>query len=349
MKRFLTICFLAPFIAMNVSAAGQAAIEWTQVSALPDAIGFAGSFAGVSGGTLLVAGGANFPERPPWQGGTKVWHDRVFAFDTDNDRWSDAGRLPQPNGYGVSVTVPSGLVLIGGGDATRNFADVWLARYDAETRQTSFTRWPNLPVPLAMAAGALVEQTIYVAGGIDRPDATSTQRAVYALDLQRIETGWREVEASPAPGRILASASAHGDTFFLFAGSDLTADANGKPERIRLRDAWAFSPRQGWRRLANLPRIAVAAPSPAPLVGGSLLVLGGDDGVHVATPPEKHPGFPRDVLAYGIETDSWSNGGALPFSLVTTSTAFWRGRIVVPGGEARPGVRSTDVWFGEPR
>ncbi|HYD82815.1 MAG TPA: hypothetical protein VEA63_02160, partial [Opitutus sp.] len=147
---------------MNVSAAGQAAIEWTQAPALPDAIGFAGSFAGVSGDALLVGGGANFPDRPPWQGGTKVWHDRVFAFDADNNRWLDAGRLPQPNGYGVSVTVPDGLVLIGGGDAVKNFADAWLARYDADTRRVSFTRWPNLPVPLAMAAGALVEKTIYV-------------------------------------------------------------------------------------------------------------------------------------------------------------------------------------------
>ena len=36
--------------------------------------------------------------------------------------------------------------------------------------------------------------------------------------------------------------------------------------------------------------------------------------------------------------------GEMPFSLVTTSTAIWQDGIVVPGGEARPGVRSTAVW-----
>ena len=37
--------------------------------------------AGVSGGALLVAGGANFPDKKPWQGGTKVWYDTVFVLD----------------------------------------------------------------------------------------------------------------------------------------------------------------------------------------------------------------------------------------------------------------------------
>ena len=344
MNPFTNLLLVVSLFAMNASAADKTSIEWAQAPALPDAIGFAGSFSGVSQGTLLVAGGANFPDRPPWQGGTKVWHDRVFALESSADRWKEVGHLPCRNGYGVSLTVPDGLVLIGGGDAEHHFADVWLARY--ASGRVSFARWPSLPVPLAMAAGALVQRTLYVAGGIDRPDATATQRAVYALDLDSLDAGWRQIEKCPAPGRILAVAGAYRDTFFFFAGSDLKADAQGKAERIRLRDAWSFTPGKGWRRLADLPRIAVAAPSPAPLVGESLLVLGGDDGIHVATPPEKHPGFPRGILAYAVASDSWSDTGELPFSLVTTPAVVWQDRIVVPGGEARPGVRSTAVWFG---
>jgi N-acetylneuraminate epimerase len=34
----------------------------------------------------------------------------------------------------------------------------------------------------------------------------------------------------------------------------------------------------------------------------------------------------------------------VPFSLVTTNAVLWNNDIVIPGGEARPGVRSPQVW-----
>ena len=46
---------------------------WEKLPPLPDREGFAGSFAGVSGDALLVAGGANFPGAKPWEGGAKAW------------------------------------------------------------------------------------------------------------------------------------------------------------------------------------------------------------------------------------------------------------------------------------
>ena len=101
---------------------------------VPDPHGFAGAFAGISSGHLLAGGGANFPDGVmPWNGGKKVWHDRVFALDLrDRDAaWREIGRLPAPNGYGVSLTVPEGVLLIGGGDAARNFREVWMMTLDA--------------------------------------------------------------------------------------------------------------------------------------------------------------------------------------------------------------------------
>ena len=47
----------------------QLSLEWKQLADLPDVEGFAGSYAGVSNGALLVCGGANFPEKPLWEGG----------------------------------------------------------------------------------------------------------------------------------------------------------------------------------------------------------------------------------------------------------------------------------------
>src|SRR5918993_2565532 len=59
-------------------AKSLATFAWSSLPPLPDPIGFAGPYAGVSNGALLVAGGANFPDGPPWEGKPKVWHDRIF-------------------------------------------------------------------------------------------------------------------------------------------------------------------------------------------------------------------------------------------------------------------------------
>ena len=54
-------------------------VVWGTLPRLPDRHGLAGAFAGVSADTLLVAGGANFPDAPLAEGGKKVWHDTVYV------------------------------------------------------------------------------------------------------------------------------------------------------------------------------------------------------------------------------------------------------------------------------
>jgi N-acetylneuraminic acid mutarotase len=328
-----------------MAATAQAALEWKQLPAIPDREGFAGSYAGASGGALIVAGGANFPDKRPWEGGTKIWYDRVFTLEPGAATWRDTGKLPAAGGYGASVQIDDGVLFIGGGDAKRNFPEVWLAKWDG--RAVKFEAWPALPKPLAMCAGARVGRSVYVAGGLDRPDATVAQNVFFALDLDHTKAGWRELPAWPGPERIFATAGASDGSFFLFSGAKLVAGADGKTAREWLRDAYRYTPGKGWTRVADLPRVAVAAPSPAAEVGGNLFVIGGDDGAQVSIAPTDHKGFPRDVLAYDPATDQWRRTGEMPFSLVTTTLAQWGGMIVVTGGEQRPGVRSTAVWAAE--
>ena len=83
------------------------------------------------------------------------------------------------------------------------------------------------------------------------------------------------------------------------------------------------------------------------MVAGKLIVIGGDDGAQVSVAPTAHRGFPRDILAYNPTTNEWTRAGEVPFSLVTTTLAEWAGKIVIPGGEQKPGVRSTAVWAAE--
>ena len=194
-------------------------LRWSQLPPLPDPVGVAGAFAGVSDGKLFVAGGANFPDKMPWQGGQKIWLDTVYALDQTNSHWRVVGKLPRPLAYGVSLTTKHGVLCIGGSDAMRHYADTFLL---TETNGKIVIRsLPSLPVPLANAAGALVGQVAYVAGGAETPGEQAALNRVFALDLAASKPEWRELPPCPGEARILAAAGATADAFYLLGGAAL--------------------------------------------------------------------------------------------------------------------------------
>jgi len=346
---FAPLCLLlASVVALLTPVAALAAstnsLVWSELPPLPDKLGFAGPYVGTHNGALLVAGGANFPGKPPWEGGTKLWHDTVFVLEKLDGDWKAVGRLPRPLGYGVSLTTKDGVVCIGGSDAQRHYAEVFLLRWENGEIKTSLL--PSLPKPCANLSGALLGNTIYVAGGIETPTSTNALKTFWSLDLNAAQPQWRELEPWPGPARMLAVAAVQDKLFFLASGAELSGDAQGKPVRRYLSDAYRYQPGRGWKRVADLPRATVAAPTPAPALGQStFLVMGGDDGSLVNFQPlDLHPGFPKTILAYHTITDTWKPLGEMPIAQVTTTLARWNGGWVMPTGEVRPGVRSSVVW-----
>lgn len=319
-------------------------MKWTQLPAIPDLEGFAGSFAGVSGGALLLAGGANVVGdrwAPLLQ---KKWYDTVFVLEHPTSQWLTGFKLPRSLGYGVSVTTHDGVVCIGGSDSERHFAEVFIIQW--KDRQIQCRELPPLPRTCANACGALLGETLYVAGGLESPSATTAMRTFWSLDLTTPRATWRELEPWPGPPRTLAVAGVLDGSFFLFSGTALSANPEGAPVREFLRDAYRFTPGEGWSRLADMPRPAAAAPSPAPPDGrAALLVFSGDDGADINfSPLQQHPGFPKDVLEYTPSKDRWETRGTVPFSRATAPTAQWLGLTVIPNGEVRPRVRTPEVW-----
>ncbi len=347
-------------------AATAEAFSWSELAPLPDPIGFAAPFAGVAQGSLVVAGGANFPTGRPWSGAKKIWHDRVFVLDTPDGTWREAGRLPGPLGYGVSLSIPDGILCIGGSNEREHVSGVFLLR--REGAGVAFETYPVLPRPLANAAGALVGTTVYVAGGIERPDA-APGRQLWALELAAPAGSrqWRDLPPCPGRPRMLAVAGAREGAFYLFGGVDLVPDGNNGLKREYLREAWRYTPAGGWQRLADMPEPRAAAPTPAPTNGAAhLFVLGGDVGTHadqVNVLRDEHPGFSAGILAYHTITDTWSPFGSLPKKVgpnpqtdpnaglwppVTTTAVAWRGHYILPSGEVRPAVRTPRVLSAQP-
>lgn len=363
-----SVVFVSSF---GVPAAAQPALltdsGWGELSQIPDPFGVAGPFVGVSGGKLVVAGGANFAEgRRPWNGGVKTWRDAVFVLDDPAGHWRACEtRLPRPLGYGVSITAPEGVWCIGGSDRERHYADVFLLQVDGG--EIRFVPQPSLPVPLANSCGALVGSKLVVAGGIESPTSTRAVKHVFVLDTAALpeKRQWKSIASWPGSGRMLATAGATENDFYLFGGVELKADANGAPERIKpfLSEAWRLSLDDTgggtWARMADLPAPRAACPTPAPLVvGNRLLLISGDDGTLTAAEEDRHTGFPAAVLSYDIAADRWRSqtpilrwNGTDPATKpeecvwppVTTGAAIWQGLIVVPSGEIRPGVRTRRV------
>lgn len=317
-------------------------VRWEKLPNLPDREGFAGPFAGVSGEILLVAGGANFPDRKPWEGGKKVWYDTVFALERPQGKWSIVGKLPRPLGYGVSVNHRNGVICVGGSDAGKHYAETY--RLELRSGKLIITALPPLPLPVANACGTLVGNTLYLAGGQDKPDAKESLKKVFTLDLDAKNPQWREIPPWPGPGRILAVAAEFDGAFWVMGGTDLLAGEGEKVERRYLRDAYRYDPEKGWKRVADLPRAIVAAPSPTLTTESGPVILGGDDGSQIGGDPERHRGFSNLLLQYDRKTNRWIEGGKIPAPRVTVPLVPWQKMWVIPGGETRPGVRSPEVW-----
>ncbi len=343
----LTAAGVLPARAAESAPAPASLTQWAELPALPDDHGFAGMYAGVSGDFLLAAGGANFPDALPWEGGTKTWNDRVWVLDKPDGAWKEAGRLPSPRGYGVSLTVPGrGVLCIGGNDASNHFADVFILSWTTAGGLKTESL-PPLPQPLANACGALIGTTVYIAGGETAPGAVAASDGFWSLNLGAAKPEWTRLPTWPGPARTLAVAGAQAGKFFLAGGVALKADENGKPARILpyLKDGYAFDPKRNqWARIADLPFPAVASPSPMPALGQShLLLIGADDGAQFGV-KEGHTGFRPTVLGYHTITDTWAPFGAAAASpQVTVPAVAWRGQWILPSGEIRPGVRTPAV------
>jgi SSS family transporter len=323
-------------------------LSWTELPSMPDELGYAGPFAGVSNDAFIVAGGANFA-RPVWEN-EKQWHDEIYVLikNSDGYQWKEAGKLARPLGYGASVSTSVGVVCIGGNDSSETFADVFVLQWDGEKIVSQ--DYPSLPQPCAHGAATLIGDTIYLAGGQTDASLQSAGSTFWSLDLSQRENAkefaWKELAPCPGPPRAfnlcVAQHDGYHDSVYVISGRRQNGD-----KVDFLTDVWQYTPAtQRWRERTNSPRCVMAGTG----IGfrqSHIFVLGGDDGSLFDKGNDlrdNHPGFLKQSLAYHTITDTWTEAGPTPANHVTTTAVNWDDAIIIASGEVRPRVRSPKVY-----
>jgi len=210
--------------------------------------GLAGPYAGVDNDVLIVAGGANFPGKMPWEGGAKVYYNEIFMLKKDGDGtyfWTKmVEKLPFASAYGGAVSTPAGLLCFGGNTHDACIAESWLIKAIPEAGSVEILSAPKLPVPLTNFAFAKVDNTIYVAGGISKLNGPSV-KVFFALDVTSNNPSdwqWQQLPAWEDEPRAFAvgAAQSNGETncFYLFSGRNVKK--NGEVEILY--DAHVYNP-----------------------------------------------------------------------------------------------------------
>lgn len=333
--------------------------------------GLAGTYAGVLDGILIVAGGANFPESPPWEGGEKENWDHIYVQDlSGNEGMKVAGqRLPVPMGYGVSVTDGNRLILAGGENKDGIVTGVWELTWDREKEMIYIDSLPPLPENVKAIAGVKMGNAVYIHG---------IRKGENVLLRRDTDGSWMFLTGCPGPARDLPAAAVqndgYGERFYLFCGR--TTGADGKIELLN--DGWSYDPSvDEWKETG----IGGGEDDPGCVMGASavksgsshILVWGGDDGEALLRRLEwiekidladsdslrltlekelrgqllAHPGFSNQIWAYHTLTETWNLLDTFPVGIpVTTSVVTWDGSYWIISGESNPGVRSPLIWRG---
>ncbi|MHC4130897.1 MAG: sodium:solute symporter family protein [Planctomycetota bacterium] len=374
----LALSMLFCLTAENVSA--RQILNWTELTELPPPPGkehhrgIAGSFTGVHGDALIIAGGANFPD-PVWES-DRVYHDKIYVLvkNSEDDpvsyHWVTNFKLDKPIAYGSSVSTVHGVLCMAGRDAERMYSDVFLLRWNKEKQDIEQLSLPPLPQPCAHAGANVVGNKVYVAAGTTELALETTPKNFWSLDISNIhdeELTWQQVLPWPGPSRAFAIVTAQhngtDDCIYIMSGRR----KNKEGEIEFLTDVYEFTPdnlekydsktgtytgnTNPWRRRADVPRCVMAGTA-VPVGQSHIFILGGDDGslFHQADVlKDEHPGFPKEALSYHTITDTWTSAGPMPANHVTTTAVRWgpdtvNDLIIIPSGEIRPRVRSPKVW-----
>lgn len=335
--------------------------------------GVSGAFGGVLGGRVMVAGGCNFPEQPAADGGEKVYYDGIYVLqesERENAEWVQVGNLPVKIAYGAAVTLPQGVVCIGGRNENTFSGCVWLLQWDEEERNVVVKELADLPVAMDNMTAATDGRKICVVGG-----NSAGNPANRAFVLNHLDDGqWEALPDFPGCTRLQPVSAVAGGDFYLIGGYQPATEENEccLPLEILCYD----SVENRWIECGTAPEVfvgsaAVALNDSVCVIAGGVNAgvfraalnnplwqreasLQGDDGrldslrneqeEYMRHAPEWYR-FNRRLMAVRLAENSWTCIGEFEELARAGAVLVNDGdRLVAVNGESMPGIRSAGVY-----
>lgn len=379
MKKIQNIIILVFAVLTFIQTFGQEEVSKLDVMSLPSlpadkgvdkSLGYAGMLGGVNNGVVLVAGGANFPNGLPWEGGKKVWSKNIYILEGNHWRLSHI-ELPIPLAYSASVSTENGILCIGGNNEEYTSDKVLLLAYNTATTDVEISEYPVLPEPLAYTSAVVVEDFVYVVGGKNSKNSTNS---FYRLNL-KIKEKWEKLTDFPGSPRAVhctavQETSSNKKLFVIGGRNQITGQ---KSQTLNNYLSYDFK-KQTWQDEGDItingePRVLMGA-SAETMGSMHIMVYGGSDEVlfdelenislqlrteqndtligTLTTRRNKilsnHPGFSKDILGYNTITEKWFVYDSLTTKIPVTALAFKNNDdFTIVSGEVSPGIRTPIV------
>ena len=360
-------------------------ISWKKIASVPDAgdaktsLGLAGAINGVNNDVLIVAGGSNFADKLPWEGGKKVYYDKIFVLEKKGNEycWNKNVKsiLPESIAYCGNTSTASGIAYVGGENENGISNKCFLLKWNKKENTVEVKPLPDLPFALTNVAVTNIEDVIYAVGGDEQNNSSNS---FFSLDLKDKNLHWKKLPDFPialANATVVPQNSKSGEKIFVIGGRAKTPSGISTLHNT----VFAFDIQKNqWKRCADISNGAhttkLSAAGGVALGNKEILITGLDNGntfhqietliskiARANNPEEKqklteeknnlsihHKGFDKSLLLYNTNSDVWTKIGELPFPAhVTTTDVKWGNDIIVSNGEIKPGVRTPDVWIGK--
>jgi cyclically-permuted mutarotase family protein len=296
MKQLAVVLLLYFLSFINSNAQKSSSIfDWTYDKEIPNEVGLNGSFMGIHNDVLIIAGGANFPNTPVWEGGEKVWYSSIYVLEKKGtkSKWhlEPSVRLTNALAYGVSISTPQGVLCIGGDNETEVFKDVFLLKWNKKSNKIEIQDLPPMPINLSNMGASIVEDIVFVIGGQESKSTGATNHFL-SFNLTSTLTSkaytWEQLENFPGRRRVqpvvVGQSNGHQDCLYVFSG--ISCDPTAEVTHTMLDDVYEFNPHKNrWTQKESVPNNGTPgviggyiAAAPAIKMGDSHIVIFGGAG-----------------------------------------------------------------------
>lgn len=344
--------------------------------------GVSAAYAALLDDKLIVAGGCNFPYKPPYEGGEKIFYDEILMMNIRNpDQWEIVGNLPERAAYGASVQLKNSALWIAGNNSTNTFNHAYRVRLENDSIRLE--NFPALPATFDNFAGCSLNEKVFVGGGNENGKPSNSIYMIHAAH----DNEWTKLPDYPGTAHVqpvMAALEIDNKEYLYLMGGFFGGDAGHQPEiavsvlRYSINDKKWDEVGEQIDPETQIP-FSLGGATAMPLNNRYILALGGvnydvfldaltaihsnrfdnsitdeeranrakEFSLNYMTQPVAYYNFNKEYRLYDTHTHQWtvierSKNGARAGATLVADDKTF----YVVQGELKPGVRTPETWKG---